>query len=156
MKVRSLLIGTALLSMVVGAIVTWLVLTVPNDLRASALLRDARKEITAGHNDKARTSLSKIVQQYPRTDAAAAATVALVTLGDSERTQLERDIAALQKENVAQKQQISVLTLKVDEIASAPKPAPVIVQAPAPKAATPKSVVKKKPVRRTRHRARRR
>jgi len=82
MRVRNILIITAILSSALAAVVVYLVLTVPNDLQASTLLKQAHKEIAAGENDKARQSLAKIVQQYPRTDAAAAATVALATIAD--------------------------------------------------------------------------
>jgi phosphate/sulfate permease len=136
MKVRTLLIGTAIVSAVLGAIVAYLVLTVPNDLQAEALLKSARKEIAAGQNDRARRALSSIVQQYPRTDAAAAAMVALSSLGDSDRQKLFADIAALRVTTAAQEKQIAALKQRIDEIASRPPPAPVIVQAPAKKATT--------------------
>jgi hypothetical protein len=155
MKVRSLLIGTAIISSILGAVMVYLVLTVPNDLRSGALLRAARTDIAAGRNDKARESLSKIVQQYPRTDAAAAATVALVTIADSERAKLQAQIAALRRESTAQRQQLSILTLKVDEIASKPAPAPVIVQAAPARPPAKRTTVKKKPVVRRSHRRRR-
>ena len=77
MKVRPLLYVTAIFSAILGATVVYLVLSVPNDLRADAMLKSARREMTEGHHDRARQSLAKIVQQYPRTDAAAAATVAM-------------------------------------------------------------------------------
>jgi len=89
MRARSLLILTAIVSSLLGAVVVWLVLTVPNDLQAGALLRAARKDVAAGNNDKARQELSRIIQQYPRTDAAAAATVALATIADSERQEVK-------------------------------------------------------------------
>src|SRR5207248_3292022 len=135
MRVRSLLVITAILSSVLAAVVVYLVLTVPNDVQASALLRQARKEIAAGRNDEARQSLAKIVQQYPRTDAAAAATVALVTIADSERQQLKKSIAALRQSGDAQQRQIAALSDQVQKIAStpppAPPPAPIVVK-PAP------------------------
>jgi phosphate/sulfate permease len=136
MKVRTLLIGTAIVSAVLGAMVAYLVLTVPNDLQAEALLKSARKEIAAGQNDRARRALSSIVQQYPRTDAAAAAMVALSSLGDSDRQKLFADIAALRATAAAQEKQLAALKQRIDEIASRPPPAPVIVQAPAKKATT--------------------
>jgi phosphate/sulfate permease len=136
MKVRTLLIGTAIVSAVLGAIVAYLVLTVPNDLQAEALLKSARKEIAAAQNDRARRALSSIVQQYPRTDAAAAAMVALSSLGDSDRQKLFADIAALRATAAAQEKQLAALKQRIDEIASRPPPAPVIVQAPAKKATT--------------------
>jgi len=152
MRVRSLLVITAILSSVLAAVVVYLVLTVPNDVQAAALLKQARKEIAAGENDKGRQLLAKIVQQYPRTDAAAAATVALVTVGDSERQQLQKTIAALRQTSDAQQRQLAALTAQVDKIASTPPPAP---PPPAAKPA-PAPAKKKAPVRHTRRRRRHR
>lgn len=136
MRARSLLILTAIISSLLGAIVAWLVLTVPNDLQAGAMMRTARRDVEAGHNDKARQELSRIIQQYPRTDAAAAATVALATIADSERHALATSIAGLRKTSEAQQKQIADLTARVDTLAAAPAPQPVTVQAPAPKKKT--------------------
>jgi predicted negative regulator of RcsB-dependent stress response len=132
-RARSLLIITAIVSSLLGAVVAWLVLTVPNDLQAGAMMRTARKDVEAGHNDKARQELSRIIQQYPRTDAAAAATVALATIADSERHALATSIDTLRKTSDAQQKQIADLTARVDTLAAAPPPQPVTVQAPAPK-----------------------
>ena len=151
MRVRSLLVITAILSSVLAAVVVYLVLTVPNDVQAGALLKQARKEIAAGQNDKGRQSLAKIVQQYPRTDAAAAAMVALATLGDSERQQMQKTITSLRQTSDAQQKQIAALTEQVQKIASTPPPpppAPVVKPAPAP-------AKKKAPVHHTRRRRRR-
>src|ERR1051325_11459114 len=99
MKVRTLLTMTAFVSSILGAVIVYLVLSVPNDLRADALMKEARKDITAGNTTKARDALTKIVQQYPRTDAAAAATVALVSLANKEHEDLARSVGALRKQN---------------------------------------------------------
>jgi len=112
------------------------VLTVPNDLQAGAMMRTARKDVEAGHNDKARQELSRIIQQYPRTDAAAAATVALATIADSERHALGASIDILRKTSDAQQKQIADLTARVDTLAAAPAPQPVTLQAPVPKKKT--------------------
>jgi len=135
-RARSLLIITAIVSSLLGAVVAWLVLTVPNDLQAGAMLRTARKDVAAGYNDKARQELSRIIQQYPRTDAAAAATVALATISDSERHTLAASIENLRKTSEAQQKQIADLTARVDTLAAAPPPQPVTVQAPTPKKKT--------------------
>jgi len=149
MRIRPLLVVTALLSSLLGAVVAYLVLTVPNDIQAASLLRQARKQISAGENDQARQSLSRLIQQYPRTDGAAAATVALATIADSERHSLMQSIDA-QKETIdAQQKQLADLAQKVETIASAPPPAPVVASSkPAP--------AKKQTHKRTRHRRRRR
>ncbi|HEX3578545.1 MAG TPA: hypothetical protein VHY33_08265 [Thermoanaerobaculia bacterium] len=136
MRARSLLILTAIVSSLLGAVVAWLVLTVPNDLQAGAMLRTARKDVEAGNNDKARQELSRIIQQYPRTDAAAAATVALATIADSERHALAASLDTLRKTSETQQKQIADLTARVDTLAAAPPPQPVTVQAPAPKKKT--------------------
>jgi predicted negative regulator of RcsB-dependent stress response len=137
-RARGLLIITAIVSSLLGAVVAWLVLTVPNDLQAGAMLKNARKDVEAGHNDKARQELSRIIQQYPRTDAAAAATVALATIADSERHALSASIDMMRKTADAQQKQIASLTARVDTLAAAPAPQPVTVEAaPAPKKKTP-------------------
>jgi hypothetical protein len=118
--------------MSIGAVVVYLVLTVPNDVQAAALMKKAKQQIADGENDRARESLSRIVQQYPRTDAAAAATVALVTLADSERHKLAADLASLRTTLDAQQKQLAALGPKVDEIAARPVPQPAPPPAPAP------------------------
>jgi len=147
-----LLVITAILSSALAAVVVYLVLTVPNDVQASALLKQARKEMAAGQNAQARQSLAKIVQQYPRTDAAAAATVALATIGDQERQQLQKTIVSLRQIADAQQKQLAALSDKVDKLAAAPPPAPP--PAPAAKPA-PAKAKKKAPVHHTRRRRRR-
>jgi hypothetical protein len=132
-RARSLLIPTAIVSSLLGAVVAWLVLTVPNDLQAGALMKAARKDVAAGHNDKARQQLSRIIQQYPRTDAAAAATVALASIADNERHALAASIGTLRETSQAQQKQIADLTARVTALAAAPAPQPVTVQAPLPK-----------------------
>lgn len=156
MKVRPLLYLTAFLAAILGATVVYLVLSVPNDLRADALLKEARQNLTDGDNDKARQSLSKIVLEYPRTDAAAAATVALTSLSKKERDDLARDIARLRTENEQQARMISNLQKSVTEVKNAP-PKIVTVQAPAPKPPAKKKVTpKKKPTTKKRTTRRRR
>jgi thioredoxin-like negative regulator of GroEL len=150
MKVRTLLWMTAIVSSILGALIVYLVLSVPNDLRADALLKDARKEIAAGKSDDARNTLTNIVQQYPRTDAAAAATVALVSLANKEHEDLARSVSALRKQNDEQAKLITDLQKDVSEIRNAP-PKVVTVTAPPPKTApAKKKTAPKKPVRRRR------
>ena len=149
MRARSLLILTAIVSSLLGAVVAWLVLTVPNDLQAGAMLRTARKDVAAGHNDKARQELSRIIQQYPRTDAAAAATVALATIADSERHALATSIDSLRKTSEAQQKQISELATRIETLSAKPPTQIVTAQALAP-------AIRKKPaVHQTRRKRRR-
>ena len=143
MRVRPLLILTGIVSALLGALVVYLVLSVPNDLRADSLLRDAKKDIDQQKHADARKKLSSIVQHYPRTDAAAAATVALVTLADSDRQKLERDIAALQSQHAQQAKLIEDLQKGVTEVRNAP-PKIVTVQAPPPKPPPKKTPAKRR------------
>ena len=118
MRARALLIVTAIVSSILGATVVWLVLTVPNDLEAGALMQQAKKDIDARQNDRAREKLTKIVQQYPRTDAAAAATVALVRLADLSPRQGQvvelRYFGGMTEEEVADVLHISSRTVRHD------------------------------------------
>jgi len=148
-RARSLLILTAIVSSLLGAVVAWLVLTVPNDLQAGAMMKTARKDVAAGHNDKARQELSRIIQQYPRTDAAAAATVALATIADSERHALAASIETLRKTSEAQQKQISELTMRIETLSAKPPTQTVTAQALAP-------AIRKKPAAQQTHRKRRR
>lgn len=152
MRVRTLITLTAFVSSIVGALIVYLMLSVPNDLRADALLRQARKDITAGKNDEGREALSKIVQQYPRTDAAAAATVALVSLAGNDGQNLALAIRTLRQQNEEQSKLIAELQKNVTEIRNAP---PKIVTVEAPKPA-PKPAPKKSTKKRTTTRRRRR
>jgi len=149
MKIRTLLWFTAIVSSILGALIVYLVLSVPNDLRADALLKEARKDITAGNTDKARDSLTKIVQQYPRTDAAAAATVALVSLATKEHEDLARSVTALRKQHDEQAKLITDLQKNMTDIRNTP-PKVVTVTAPAAKPAPAKK--KPTPVKRRRRR----
>ena len=149
-RVKTVLVATALISLIIGAVIVYLVLTVPNDIQAGALFKSARQDITAGRSDRARAELARIVQQYPRTDAAAAATVALASLEVHERL-------ALQSAFDAQKAQIADLQKKVATLAAAPPPAPVVAPAPQPQP-QPQPKPKPKPARKkhSRHKRRRR
>jgi predicted nucleic acid-binding Zn-ribbon protein len=99
-------------------------------------MKQAKKELDAHQNDRAREKLTKIVQQYPRTDAAAAATVALIKLADADRAKLETELAAMKSDVAAQRQDIGAVSQKMAEAAKAPPPAPVEVKA-APKKKAP-------------------
>jgi hypothetical protein len=158
MRIKPLLILTGIVSSILGALIVYLMLSVPNDLRADSLLKDARADIEKKKNDDARKKLSSIVQQYPRTDAAAAATVALIALADTDRQKLERELTLVRAQNAEQTRLITDLQKGVTDIRNAPpkvvtveapppKPAPVVsVRKSTPKKATPK----KKPTRRRR------
>lgn len=143
MKVRWLLYLTAFVSAILGATVAYLMLSVPNDLRADAALKAARQQITEGKTDEARESLAWILQQYPRTDAAAAATVALASLGKKERDDLARAVSLLRTQNEQQSRQIADLQKSVTAVRNAPPPSAATVTATAPKPAAKKVTAKK-------------
>jgi hypothetical protein len=147
MRVRSVIILTGIVSSILGALVVYLVLSVPNDLRADALLKQARQDIEEGRREDARVTLLKVVQQYPRTDGAAAATAALVSLAQKDRDDLARAIALMGSQNVDQSKLIEELQKSVADLkAPAPAVAPkvVTVQAPPPPAAVKPAPPKKK------------
>ena len=164
MKPRTLLLATAIVSSILGSAVAYLVLTVPNDINASALMRRARKDIGEGNNDEARKELSNLIQQFPRTDAAAAATVALATIADSERHALQKQLDSLRRDTLSDHKEIAALQARVGLLsmatpASAAAPAEAPAAAPAINIAAPsKKPVVHPPVhhkRRARHRRRR-
>ncbi|HKB78911.1 MAG TPA: tetratricopeptide repeat protein [Thermoanaerobaculia bacterium] len=136
MRTRTLLTITSIGSMAVGAVVLYLVLSVPNDLSAGSLMRTARQQIAAGDSVRARETLGRIVQQYPRTDAAAAAMVALASLSQREARRSRSEIDDLRRQVTAQRTAIENLTKRVDELANPPAPQPL---APPPSAPAPKS-----------------
>lgn len=155
MRIRPILILTGIVSSALGAVVVYLVLTVPNDLQANAMMKQARQDLAAGRTARARDSLSMIVQQYPRTDAAAAATVALVRIGDQERAHLQQELDALRRDRDQQASVVRKIQDSVTELKNAPPPAPVIVQAP-PKPPVQKPKARPAHKSRTRHHRRRR
>lgn len=143
MRVRSLLTLTALVSSILGATAVYLVLSVPNDLKADALLKTAREDLAAGRTAEAHDGLTQVVQQYPRTDAAAAAIVALVKIGEQQRTKLEGEIRKLRDETRRQKSALSQVETSVETIRKTPPPAPLPPAVTAVPESAPKSVVKK-------------
>lgn len=151
MKVRALLAFTALVSSILGGVAVYLLLSVPNDLKADSMMKDARKKLDSGKSDAAREELGRIIQQFPRTDAAAAATIALVSMGEQERRDLEVEFRKLRRETAQAGQTLTTLQQTVDAMKNTP-PKTIVVQAPAPKPA-PKAPAKKKA---TTHRRRRR
>jgi hypothetical protein len=144
MRVRTLLIGTAIVSSILGAVVVYLTLTVPNDLKADSLLKDAKKDLVAGQTDRARESLARVVQQYPRTDAAAAAMVALVKIADQENEKLRGELNQLKQETDNHARVLTGLGQSVESIKNAPQKT-VTVEVPAKKPTPKRVTTSKKP-----------
>ena len=143
MRVRALLWLTAIVASIVGGVAVYVALTVPNDLRADALLKQAKREMAAGQNAEARATLAKVVQQYPRTDGAAAATVALVTLGQQERDDLMRAVVQLRRQTNQQTLLLDQLQKTVLDVKNAPAKVVTVMQ-PAPAPAPQPAPAKKK------------
>ena len=147
MRLKSLLVVTAVVSSLLGAVIAYLVLTVPNDLKSGALLKQARSQMSKGDNDDARKTLTTLIQQYPRTDAAAAATVALVSIVDSQQAKLSSEVARLRSEQQKSVQAVNSLGTRVTQLANKPEPEPpppAVTTAPPAKKGTI-TVGKKKP-----------
>jgi thioredoxin-like negative regulator of GroEL len=144
MRIRGLLIGTAIVSAILGAVVAYLVLTVPNDIEAGALMKRAKEQIASGKTDQARTSLAKIVQQYPRTDAAAAATLALIRLGDDDGAKTQHELATMRESLSMTIARLAAAENEINTIKSTPPPSPVVVAAPKPPPAKKAVHTKKK------------
>jgi hypothetical protein len=155
MRLRPLLVVTAILSSLIGAGVIYLAMAVPNDLRADALLKQARTDMNDGNVAQARESLTTIVEKYPRTDAAAAATVTLLALDHREREEQKKMLSYLRRQSEQQQQTIGALQKGIQELRTARTPPPPAAAAPAPatktapakktttKKSTPKKTTKK-------------
>ena len=99
---RATAILFAVLTLLIGAGAAWVAASVPRDIRAETLLKDARARLQEGKRDEARQTLHEIVKSYPRTDAAAAASYALFRLVEQERKELAARIAELEKDRESQ------------------------------------------------------
>lgn len=148
MRARGLLIVTAIVSAILGAVVAYLVLTVPNDIQAAALMKRAKEQIESGKTDQARASLARIVQQYPRTDAAAAATLALIRLDDDDGLKTQQELVKIRESLSMTVARLAAAENEINTIKSTPPPAPVVVAAPKPE--PPKKARAKKKKRRRR------
>jgi hypothetical protein len=99
---RTVAILIAIGALAIGASAAWVALSVPRDVRAEALLKDARAKLQAGDRAAARKSFQEITKTYPRTDAAAAASYALFRLGEQENAELRAKLEALDQSRAAQ------------------------------------------------------
>jgi hypothetical protein len=98
--------------------------------------------VQRGDGDHARQSLARVIQQYPRTDAAAAAAVALSALEANERQKLAHQVDVLQRTVSAQTLRIDAVLQKLNTPPPAPPPPVAAAQPPPP---APKVVAPKKP-----------
>lgn len=94
---RTTLVLASLLLVTLGAVAAWIALTVPRDVRAQSVLRDARTLLRQGAQTEAQGKFLEVLEDYPRTDAAAAAAFALFRIEQRERAALEKRIAAIEQ-----------------------------------------------------------
>lgn len=141
-------VATGLVFLVIGAVAVYLAITIPNDVKAETLLKEARSELQAGDRDDARQKFETVIKNHPRTDAAAAASYALFRLLDQDRKDLEEQIAVLEKERDALRagmgdldKRVGEASRKAEEAAAKPAPPPakkpVVKKKPTPKRTTP-------------------
>ena len=145
---RAVFILTALLSLVVGGAVVYLLMSIPNDVQAETVLSSARADLNRKDRDGARQKLTTIVRDFPRTDAAAAASFALFRIADEENRELKRRLESLEKLQAAAAKKQSDSERKLEALAKVPPPAP-----PPPKVEpkpAPKQIIRRStPTRRT-------
>lgn len=150
---KALLLAIFIVAFALGGLATYVALTVPNDVKAEGLLREARDHIRKQETANARGKLQRIVMEYPRTDAAAAASSALFTLEADENSRVSREVQQLIETRKADQARIRTLEQRVEELAKKPAPAPappVVKKAPAPAKKAPT----RRPARRTTRRRR--
>lgn len=138
---RLTLLLVALLAAIIGGTVIYFLVSVPRDLKADRLMREAHDAAKQKKDGEARTKLRAVVKTYPRTDAGAAASAALFEIEEQERMKLQREVDALQKENATLTQRLAALesgSRKEAQVASAPASEPVVKKAPAKRKPAPK------------------
>ncbi|HVT45687.1 MAG TPA: hypothetical protein VMT00_15010 [Thermoanaerobaculia bacterium] len=156
MRLRRILsILSAVILLIIGSAAGYFAISIPNDLRAEALLKEARSSLENDQRDEARDSLVRIVHEFPRTDAAATASHTLFRMADQDRKRLQDEIRLLtgqrivdQRRLVQLEQKIGALEKKQIETVQAPPAAKPVVKKAAPKKTTPKKTTPKKTTRR--------
>lgn len=108
---------TALVFLLLGGAGTYLAMSIPNDIRAEAILKEARSHLQAGDRELAREKFETVVKSFPRTDAASAAAYALFRLLDSDREALAQKLEAMEKERAAIQKRMNDLDKRVSEAA---------------------------------------
>ncbi len=99
---RTAAILIAITALIVGAAGAWVAASVPRDVRAEAMLKDARAKLQKGEREAARNSLQEIAKTYPRTDAAAAASFALFRMAEQDAAELRARLETLDQSRSAQ------------------------------------------------------
>lgn len=99
---RAVAILIAIVALLIGAGAAWVAISVPRDVRAETLLKDARTRLQKGDREGARKSLQEIAKSYPRTDAGAAASYALFRMSEQEAAELRAKLDALDRSRSTQ------------------------------------------------------
>ena len=165
MKLKPIPIIAAVFLILVGSAVTYLLMSIPNDVKAESILRQARDQLKKGNRAEARESLRDLVEKYPRTDAAAAGVRMLFHTLEEDRRTLDSQIRKLQDQNKADQKRIaaleervtqtSALTQKAAQEAEAAKKLAAARPSPTPRPVVRKATPKKKtPTRKTTKRRR--
>jgi predicted AAA+ superfamily ATPase len=129
-----------------GGVLAWFAMAIPRDIRAEAMLREARAHLEQEERSEAREKFEQVVKEYPRTDAAAAASVALFRFHVEERDRLEQQIRLLSLQRRDDARRISDLELTVERLNAARAAPPAAAPAkPAPRKPAPKKPAPKKP-----------
>lgn len=151
--IRKILIAiVALFLFAAGITAAYLYFSVPNDLGAESLLREARGQLKKGDREAARLSLQNVVKEYPRTDASSAAIYALFEIAEGDRQKvkhLETEVRSLRRTLEQERSKLAAVDTRLTELANRKPPPPPVVAKPTPKP------VAKTPVKRTTTRRRR-
>lgn len=139
---RAVFILTTVLSLIVGGAIVYLFMSIPNDLQAENLLTQARADLQKKDRDAAREKLTTIVRDYPRTDAAAAASFALFRLLLEDRRELQRRVTELEKRQKDLTGQLARSGRQLEELAKRPVPEPPKA-APAQPAPAKRNVIRR-------------
>src|SRR5512141_1047823 len=117
MVVKKSLVAAGILLFLVGSITGYFAWSIPRDVKAENLLKQARQDLQKGDREDARKKFEQVITQYPRTDAGAAAMYALFRMVDQDRNDLraeiDRELRQLEK---ARLQDQSQLKEQVDKI----------------------------------------
>lgn len=148
MRLRPVWIFSALLFLLIGAVSTWVALTIPNDVRAEAILKRARADLRNDKRDASKEKLRSLVRQYPRTDAAATAVDTLFQMTEQDRLDMQKRLEDASRERDRLARRLATVEQKL-AAATAPKPASVSPSKPAIKKAPAKKASSKKPTKKT-------
>lgn len=130
----------ALVSLIVGGVIVYFAMTIPNDVKAEALMRDARGHLNKKNHKAARESYEKVIRDYPRTDAASQSLAAVLRMDADARAEAAAKVTALERALAEQKTKTASLEKRLSEVANRP-----VAVAPAPTPPPAKPTVRRAP-----------